>query len=231
MDLTLTEPSIYFGELSNDYVLVRTATPEFHYPRGNDNVTTYYQGKAGVPVGGVLRRLLFALRFGTTDILVTGQIGRESRILFHRSLRDRLETLTPFLTLDKDPYPVVYQRPARLDPGRVHHHDELPVLDPGAAARRPELHPQLGEDRHRRLRRHDDAVSGRADRSDRARRSRASSRGCCARWTTCRRISAATSGTRKTSSAIQAAVYTTYHMTNSTVFYNKEDQWQVPVLG
>ena len=108
VDLSITEPSIYFGELSSDYVLVRTNTPEFHYPRGNDNVTTYYQGRAGVPVGGFFRRLLFALRFGTTDILVTSQIGSQSRIVFHRRIADRLATLAPFLTRDKDPYLVVY---------------------------------------------------------------------------------------------------------------------------
>ncbi len=70
VDLRLDQPSIYFGELSNSYVLVRTKQAEFHYPRGDDNETTFYEGTGGVPIGGLLRRLLFAIRFANTDILV-----------------------------------------------------------------------------------------------------------------------------------------------------------------
>src|SRR5262249_21545180 len=54
VDLPVTEPSVYFGELSSNYVLVRTSEPEFHYPRGNDNVFTRYTGTGGVPVGGFM---------------------------------------------------------------------------------------------------------------------------------------------------------------------------------
>ena len=229
MDLSITEPSIYFGELSNNYVLVRTATAEFHYPRGNDNVTTYYQGKAGVPVGGFLRRLLFALRFGTTDILVTGQIGHESRIIFHRSLHDRLNTLTPFLALDNDPYPVVFN-------GRLvwiqdaytttsNYPYSTPVPPPG----------DLNYIRNS-VKIVIDAYDGTttlylAEPADPI-------------ALTIGRIFPGLLHPMSDMPAelrrhvrypedifrIQAGVYTTYHMTNSTVFYNKEDQWQVPVL-
>ena len=106
--LGIQEPSIYFGELSSNYVLVKTNTPEFHYPRGEANVTTTYKGSGGVPVGGFFRRLLFALRFGTTDILVTSQITKESRILYHRQVAERVKEIAPFLKFDSDPYPVVY---------------------------------------------------------------------------------------------------------------------------
>src|SRR5207248_4999097 len=107
VNLPVDEPSIYFGELSSDYALVGTNTPEFHYPRGNDNVTTTYHGSGGVVVGGFLRRLMFALRFSTTAILVTSQIKRDSRILFHRQIAERVRTLAPFLSYDADPYPVL----------------------------------------------------------------------------------------------------------------------------
>ena len=60
-----TEPSIYFGELSNDYVFVQTSTPEFHYPQGDDNVTRATTGPAASPVDGFFRKLLFAIRFGS----------------------------------------------------------------------------------------------------------------------------------------------------------------------
>jgi hypothetical protein len=106
-ELRLDQPSIYFGELSNSYVLVKTRQPEFHYPRGEDNETTYYEGSGGVLVGGLLRRLLFSIRFADTDILVTNQITAESRILFYRRIADRVRQLAPFLSYDSDPYPVV----------------------------------------------------------------------------------------------------------------------------
>ena len=83
VDLKIDEPSIYFGELTNDYVIVRTETREFHYPRGDDNEFTQYQGTGGVALGSLWRKLIFALRFGSYQIL-SDDIGPESRILFNR---------------------------------------------------------------------------------------------------------------------------------------------------
>jgi uncharacterized membrane protein (UPF0182 family) len=107
VNLPVQQPAIYYGELSSDYVLVKTRQPEFHYPRGDDNETTFYDGSGGVPVGSLLRRLIFAIRFASTDILVTNQLTPESRILYHRNIVDRVRLIAPFLTLDADPYPVV----------------------------------------------------------------------------------------------------------------------------
>ena len=73
-DLAVDQPSIYFGELSNDYVLVNTGTDEFHYPEGEDNVSTRYDGSGGVEIGSLFRRLLFSLRFRSYEILVSGQL-------------------------------------------------------------------------------------------------------------------------------------------------------------
>jgi len=107
VDFKVDEPSIYYGERSSDYVLVKTQQPEFHYPRGEDNVTSTYTGTGGVEVGGFLRRLLFAIRFGATNIVVTNQLTSESRIMFHRSIGERVRTIAPFLKYDSDPYSVV----------------------------------------------------------------------------------------------------------------------------
>jgi uncharacterized membrane protein (UPF0182 family) len=108
VNLRLDQPSIYFGEMSNnDYAIVKTRQPEFHYPKGDNNEMTFYDGTGGVPVGSLLRRLLFAIRFTSTDILVTGQLKSDSRIMFHRNIVERAKRLAPFLTLDADPYPVV----------------------------------------------------------------------------------------------------------------------------
>jgi uncharacterized membrane protein (UPF0182 family) len=108
VDLKIDEPSIYFGELTNDYVIVRTKTREFHYPRGEDNEFTQYSGTGGVALGSLWRKLIFALRFGSYQIVLSDDIGPESKILFNRNIRERISTLMPFLRfLDQDPYLVV----------------------------------------------------------------------------------------------------------------------------
>src|SRR6185436_12410799 len=98
--LTVTEPSLYFGELSNDYVIVRTRAREFHYPRGDDNVFNQYDGMGGVPLGSLWRKLVFALRFQSYQILLSDDISPESRILFNRNIRERVRRIAPFLALD-----------------------------------------------------------------------------------------------------------------------------------
>ena len=106
-NLTVDQPSIYFGELSNDYVVVNTTTDEFHYPEGEDNVSTRYDGTGGLRVGSLMRRLMFSLRFRSYELLVSGQVSRDSRVLFHRNISDRVSTIAPFLEFDADPYLVI----------------------------------------------------------------------------------------------------------------------------
>ncbi len=106
-ELEITRPEIYFGERTTSYVIVNTTEDEFDYPSGDENVYARYQGPAGVPVGGPLRRAAFALRFNSSPILLSSAIGPDSRILFRRALADRVETLAPMLWFDPDPYPVI----------------------------------------------------------------------------------------------------------------------------
>ena len=106
-DLLLSQPSIYFGELSNDYVVVNTNTDEFHYPQGDDNVQTRYDGTGGVQLGNIVRRLLFSLRLRSYELLVSGQVRAKSKVIFHRNISDRVETIAPFLQYDADPYLVI----------------------------------------------------------------------------------------------------------------------------
>jgi len=105
--LAITQPGIYFGEKTANYVIVNTSEDEFDYPSGDENVYARYRGPDGVPMGGFLRRAAFALRFDSLPILLSGAIGPQSRILFHRSLPDRVKTLAPMLWFDADPYPVI----------------------------------------------------------------------------------------------------------------------------
>jgi uncharacterized membrane protein (UPF0182 family) len=105
--LEITRPEIYFGEKTSNYVIVNTSEDEFDYPSGDQNVYARYEGAAGVAMGGLLRRLAFALRFNSSPILLSNAISPNSRILFHRALTDRVELLAPMLWFDADPYPVI----------------------------------------------------------------------------------------------------------------------------
>ncbi len=107
-DLSVTRPEIYFGELTDHYIIVNTKEPEFDYPRTETETLepTFYQGKAGVPVGGFLRRLLFMLRFRDYQVLVSGALTPESRVVMRRNIMERVRTIAPFLMYDSDPYVV-----------------------------------------------------------------------------------------------------------------------------
>jgi len=103
----ISQPRIYFGEGNQDYVIVKGSTPEFDYPKGNDNVYTTYDGTDGVDIGTYLWRSLFAWHFSDVNILLSRYITGASRILIHRNIQDRVRTIAPFLALDHDPYIVV----------------------------------------------------------------------------------------------------------------------------
>jgi len=100
-------PEIYYGEKTRNYVIVRTEEKEFDYPKGDSNVYATYQGEGGVPVNSFLRRLLFAVTFKSSDILFTGYLTPQSRIMFHRVIDKRVKKIAPFLQFDRDPYLVI----------------------------------------------------------------------------------------------------------------------------
>ena len=102
-------PEIYFGEKTNDYVIVKTNTQEFDYPMGEENVYGHYEGRGGVGLNGFIRRLVYAWQFGDLNILISGELTSESRVLYYRNIRTRVNHLAPFLKLDSDPYLVVIE--------------------------------------------------------------------------------------------------------------------------
>ncbi|MBX3001305.1 MAG: UPF0182 family protein [Caldilineaceae bacterium] len=102
-----TVPQIYFGERTNDYVIVRTQVPEFDYPAGDGNVFTTFSADTGIPIGNFLTRLVFALRFGDINIILADAITPESRLLWQRNIAQRAQTVAPFLQFDADPYIVL----------------------------------------------------------------------------------------------------------------------------
>ena len=105
--LKVTRPQIYFGELTSEHVFVDTRSPEFDYPSGETDVKTRYTGKGGVPVGSILRRAMFAMRFGALNILLSQDIRSQSKVLYNRAITTRAQLAMPFLTFDGDPYMIV----------------------------------------------------------------------------------------------------------------------------
>lgn len=106
-ELKLTQPQIYFGELANNYAIVNTKTPEFDYPQGSEaNATTVYQGTDGIKLNP-FNKLMFALRLRTANLFLADSITSDSRILIHRNIMDRVQTIAPFLTYENDPYAVI----------------------------------------------------------------------------------------------------------------------------
>ena len=226
-DLSVDQPSIYFGELSNDYVLVNTNTDEFHYPEGDDNISVRYDGTGGVTIGNLFRRLLFSLRLRSYEILVSGQLNADSRVIYHRNISDRLEAIAPFLRYDPDPYLVIadgrlfwmrdaytvtndypYSTPVTRDINYIRNSVKV-VIDAYngtttfyLAEPDDPLGVTLGKifpDLLQPL----DAMPA-----------------------------ALRSHIRYPEGifALQTAIYSTFHMTNPAVFYNREDQWEVPVI-
>ncbi|MDR1988867.1 MAG: UPF0182 family protein [Acidobacteriaceae bacterium] len=107
-DITVRRPEIYFGELTNGDVYVRTRQKEFNYPQGETNNVTTYEASTGIPVGGAFRRLVLALdRSDLARMPFSDDLTPDSQLLMRRNIRERVETLAPFLTFDADPYIVV----------------------------------------------------------------------------------------------------------------------------
>lgn len=105
--LSVESPEIYYGEMTDEYVIVKTDIQEFNYPKGESNAYTRYEGSGGIPIGNFFRRLLFALRFGDYKIVFSGNITPESRIMFDRNINSRIRKIAPFLIYDSDPYIVL----------------------------------------------------------------------------------------------------------------------------
>jgi uncharacterized membrane protein (UPF0182 family) len=107
-EIRITRPEIYFGELTDWPVYVKTRQKEFNYPEGEANNYSTYEGKGGIPMGSLARRLLIAWTLGDiTKVPFSDDITSESVLLMRRNIRERVSELAPFLLFDPDPYIVV----------------------------------------------------------------------------------------------------------------------------
>ncbi|MBU1074608.1 UPF0182 family protein [Patescibacteria group bacterium] len=106
-ELKIETPEIYYGELANDYVIVNSDANEFDYPSGEENVYSNYTGNGGVEMSSMLNKLLFALRFKSTKLFLSDDINNESRLMMYRDIDQRVRKVAPFLKFDLDPYLII----------------------------------------------------------------------------------------------------------------------------
>ena len=104
----LTNPRIYYGEKTNEYVIANSETAELDYQaQGGEIMSNHYDGSGGVEIGSLFRRILYAVEMRDLNILISGQISNQTKILYDRNVQERINNVMPFLGLDKDPYLVV----------------------------------------------------------------------------------------------------------------------------
>ena len=226
-DLSIDEPGIYYGETQNDWVLTHTAISEFDYPIGEEFVYTTYEGKGGVELGP-WGRYLFALRFGSTELLFSSDVGEQSRVLMHRNIRKRVLQVAPFLVLDADPYMVI-------DNGRL-----VWMLDAYVTSRNFP-YARMARTHGNYIR---NAVKVSVDAFDGtmnfylfepdepiAQAWAAAFPELFTDVSTMPETLRAHLRYPQDLFAIQSDQFALYHMTDSQVFYNREDEWEVPRLG
>ncbi len=229
--LTVNRPEIYYGELTNDYVIVKTKSKEFDYPKGEENIYTTYQGKGGVKIDSLLKRLFFAIKFSSLKLFLSNDVTSESRILYHRNIKERVEKIVPFLTLDRDPYAVVadnkiywiydaytktnnypYSQPLSLNGGMVNYirNSVKIVIDA-----------------------YDGSISFyQSDTDDPIIRTYAKIfPNLFQPMNKMPKSLASHLRYPEDIFSLQTAIYTTYHMDNPQIFYNKEDQWEIPTIS
>jgi uncharacterized membrane protein (UPF0182 family) len=112
-DFTIQRPEIYFGEKTNNYIIVNTDEMEFDYPSGADNVETTYEGKAGINLS-FFKRLLFSIREGSYRMLISKNIDKDSKIIINRNIIQRVSQIAPFIYFDPDAYIVANQDDGKL---------------------------------------------------------------------------------------------------------------------
>ena len=223
----VTRPEIYYGEGSNEYVIVRTKSQELDYPSGDQNVYSRYTGRGGVPASSFLRKVAFAMRFGEIKILLSDDLTSDSRVMMYRRVAERVRQAAPFLRFDRDPYLVV------TGEGRL-----VWILD---AYTTTDRYPYAQPDRGLNYIRNSvkvtvDAFDGNmvfytVDTTDPL--IRAWARAFPVLFTPFDKMPADLKLHVRYPEdlfSLQARMYGTYHMQDPQVFYNKEDLWTIPRL-
>ncbi|GBF80461.1 UPF0182 family protein [Aphanothece sacrum] len=103
-NIPIENPRLYFGELTNTYIMTNTKVKEFDFPSGEDNVYNIYSGRGGIQIGSPFKRLIFAIYLKDWQMLFTDNFTSQTRLLFRRNINHRIREIAPFLQFDKDPY-------------------------------------------------------------------------------------------------------------------------------
>ncbi|MEM9217575.1 MAG: UPF0182 family protein [Cyanobacteria bacterium P01_F01_bin.150] len=132
--IPVTNPRIYYGELTNPYIMTPTTVEELDFPSGNENVYTNYSGKGGVSIGQFWRRLLYSKYLRDWRMVLTNNFTADTKLLMRRTIGDRVRTIAPFLRYDQDPYMVVADLPADWNSNESSNQDAdhlTPDVNPG----------------------------------------------------------------------------------------------------
>ena len=130
LETRVEEPRIYFGELTDSYIVVNAAgLDEFDYPSGDENKQYRYEGTAGIQLKNGLRRLIAALHTGSTKMIFSNYISKESRLLIRRSIQERIRLVAPFLILDDDPFMFVENGRLYWMASGITHSDRYPYSE------------------------------------------------------------------------------------------------------
>jgi uncharacterized membrane protein (UPF0182 family) len=228
-EIRITRPEIYYGKLSSSHVIVNTKSKEFDYPAGEENVFTEYAGAGGVLINSLPKRLAFSAHFGSMKLLLSNDITARSRVLYHRNIAERVGRVFPFLRLDSDPHMVV------TDDGRlVWMYDAYTVSD-----RYPYAQPVRDGVNYIR-----NAVKITVDAYDGSLKFYLADPADPIAQTIAKTFPGVLRSLAEMPAdlrrhirypidlfSIQTAVYSTYHMEDPQSFYNREDQWDIPVMG
>ena len=246
IEIEVTRPEIYYGELTNDTVYVGSNREEFSYPSGDENVYTNYSGTGGVDLNSFIKRLAFALRQSDPNVLLNDDITNTTRVQYRRQIQDRIRELTPYLILDSDPYMVVNDEGHLIWLQDAYTaSSEFPYSTPTRITERPSsvaAETVAGQlDRLHTINYIRNAVKVTIDAYDGTVNYYVSD----AEDPLIRSYARAFPGVFRPFEEmpsdlmahvrypedlfnIQARQYITYHMTDVRVFYNKEDLWQIP---
>ncbi len=227
-DLRIDRPEIYFGETMDKPVLVDTENPEFDFPTGDDNAYTTYAGKGGVLLGNALWRALWSYRLGWTDLLFSSDLRADTRILLYRNVRERVEKVAPFLQYDSDAYMVINH-------GRL-----VWVLDAYTTTDRIPYSVRIrgiGNYMRNPIKVTVDAYDGTMtfylmDREEPL--AKAWSRALPDLFVPGEQMPESLRAHLRTPIdhfTVQSSLFATYHMEEPQIFYNREDEWEVPSVA
>lgn len=107
--IQVENPDIYYGEMTDNFVVTDTTTKEFDYPQGGENVFDVYGGEGGVELD-LLNKLALAMNLGDLRLLVSSSLKPDSKMLFRRNIAERTGRIAPFLDYDSDPYAVIHDK-------------------------------------------------------------------------------------------------------------------------